>query len=45
MFGIERSTPVGVLFEPFEGGFEGGSIARHAEAGLAHQIDVVGVAA
>lgn len=45
MFGIEFATPVRVLFEPFEGGFEGGSIARHAEASLAHEIDVVGVAA
>lgn len=45
MLSIERSAPVWVLFEPFEGGFEGGSIARHAEASLTHQVDVVGVAA
>lgn len=44
MFGVELSAPVRVLFEPFDGGFEGGSIARHAEASLAHEIDVVRVA-
>ena len=45
MFGIEFTAPVGVLFEPLDGLFERGAIAWHAEAGLAHQVDVVRVAA
>lgn len=36
MLGVEFAAPVGVVFEPFYGFFEGGSVARHSEAGLAH---------
>ena len=45
MFGVELAAPVWVLFEPFDGFFEGGSVAGHAEARFTHQIDVVGMTA
>ena len=45
MLGVELSAPVGVLFEPLDGLFERGAIAWHAEASLAHEVNVVRVAA
>lgn len=45
MLFVESLAPLGVFFEPLYGGFESRSVARHAEARLAHQVNVVRVTA
>lgn len=37
-------SPVRVLLQPIEGGFERCPVAGHGESGAAHAVDVVGMA-
>ena len=41
---FEILPPVGILLQPLQGGFEGGAVAGHLEAGLLHEVNVVRMA-